>query len=212
VTFVAAIGLVLAMVALGLGLANALRDRGAPQGVTRWIASVVGGFAYLLSVFWLDAGAAIVLSAICAALIAAMRFRHAGLLRGLRTDAGEASRAELGYPAAATTALVVGWAMLGNPWLSFVAIAFMAWGDASAGLARMFMANSRYQTLAALATMLSVSVVCAWLFYPTTASLAAAVTASAAEAMWPLTGIKISDNWAVVGSATAVMMLLGGNL
>lgn len=188
-----------------LGAANVLRDHGAPPSLTRWVASVVGGLAYLVAVLWLDVWSAVALSGLSVLFIAMVRMRRASLLRGLRGSAGDEPRSELGYPAAATVALLVGWAALGNPRLAFVAIVFMAWGDASAGLVRGRMADSWWQAIAASLTMLGVSLGSAWLFYPSVAGLAAAVAATCVEALWPLTRSKLSDNWPVVASALGLM-------
>ena len=179
--------------------------------MTRWICSAAGGLAYLMAVLWLDVVTAIILSAACGLLIATARVKKARLMRGLRGLPGESSRAELGHPAAATIALAFGWGLGHDAWPSFVAIAFMAWGDASAGLVRWAMRTSGYQTIAAWLTMLSVCVAVAWLSYPHLAGLVAAVVASVAETLWPLTGYRISDNWPVVGSGLGLMIVLGGN-
>ena len=206
-----AIGLVLLIVGAGLGLANALRDRGAPDGVTRWVASVAGGLAYVVAIAWLDPITAIAVSALCALVLALLRAKGATFLRGLRASAAEQSRAELGYPAAATAALALGWATHHGPWLSFAAIAFMAWGDASAGLVRRLLPPGRSQSVAASAAMLCVCALTAALFYRSLAGFAAAVLASVAEAVWPFARSRISDNWAVVASGLGVMIFLGGN-
>jgi hypothetical protein len=203
-----AIGLVLVMAALSLVAASLLRDRGVPPPTTRWLASVIGGFAYVVAVNWLDAGIALALSAVCLAVVAALRARRPCLLRGLRLSPRRESRAELGYPAAATLALAVGCVARHDPRLALVAIACMAWGDASAGLVRDWRPGSLPHRVAASAAMLSVSLASAWLLYPSVAGVAAAFAATGAEALWPLTRSSLSDSWPVVGTALAVITLV----
>jgi dolichol kinase len=205
-----AIGLVLGLTAVSLGAAGALRERGATPSTTRWVAAVIAGFAYLVAVWWLDVWTAIALSTLSLLAIAVLRSRRSTLLKGLRWSAREESRAELGFPAAATVALAVGWAVHDDPWLAFLAIAFMAWGDASAGLVRGLKEGWLPGTVGASATMLIVSLVSVWLVYPSVAAVAAAVVATSAEAFWPLTSGRLSDSWPVVGSALGVIIFLGG--
>src|SRR5919202_4816809 len=131
-----AIVLVLGMTTLSLVVASVLRDRGVPPPATRWVASTLGGLAYLVAVLWLDRSTALALSAVALLTVAPLRARRASLLRGLRWSPRERSRAELGYCAAATLALAVGWAARQDPRVALLAILFMAWGDASAGLVR----------------------------------------------------------------------------
>jgi dolichol kinase len=205
-----AIVLVLLLTGASLTAAGALRDRGVAPHVTRWVAAVVGGLAYLIAVLWLDAWSAVALSVLSVLAIALLRMRRSSLLKGLRWSARETSRAELGYPAAASLALAVGWAALNDPWLAFLAIAFMAWGDASAGLVRGFKEDSLGHTVAASAAMAAVSLCSAWLIYPSVAGAAAALGATGAEALWPLTRSKLSDSWPVVGSALGLVIVIGG--
>ncbi|MBM2827243.1 MAG: hypothetical protein HW403_1307 [Dehalococcoidia bacterium] len=162
----------------------------------------------LAIVLWLDVWVAIALSALSLLLIWALRSWRACLLRGVRGGPeGEDPRSEMEFPAAATVALAVGWGALHDPWMAFLAIAFMAWGDASAGLVRAWMNGSRYQAITASAAMLSVSLGSVWIFHPSVAGAAAAVTATFAEAFWPLTRSRLNDSWPVVGSAIGLMAL-----
>jgi dolichol kinase len=209
-TQMVAIGLVLAIIGVSLGGANTLRDRGVPQPVTRWVASALGSLGYLIAVVWLDAWVAVGLSAFGIVLIAALRARRASLLRGLRGPGRTASRAELGYPAAATVALAIGWGLLDDRWLACLAIAFMAWGDASAGLVRGWIGYAGLRSATASAAMLSVCLGAVWLLYPSPAGVAGALAATCAESFWPLTRNKLSDNWSVVASALGTTSTLGG--
>jgi dolichol kinase len=207
-----AVGLVVGLTGLSLFGASALRACGLPPPLTRWVAAVVGGLAYLVAIRWLDVWSAVALSALALGLIALLRARRATLLSGLRWSSQQQSRAELGYPAAATIALVVGWAVRGDPWLAALAIAFMAWGDASAGLVRGLNERSRPHAVAASAAMAAVSLGAAWLLYPSVAGAAAAVVATAAEAFWPLTRSRLSDSWPVVAAALAVTAFIEGGI
>jgi hypothetical protein len=177
--------------------------------VTRWTAAVLGGCAYLVAVAWLNVWTSVALSAGAVAIVAVLRLSRANVLRGLwASPSGD--RAELGFPAVATIALAVGWGMLGQPRLAFVAIAFMTWGDATAGLVRGLLDRGPLQQAGPPVAMLAACIGSAWLFYPLPSALPAAVIATAAEALWPLTRSRLSDSWPVVGSALGLMSMCGG--
>jgi hypothetical protein len=204
-----AAGLALLSCGVSLTAANLLSDRGAPAPVSRWVAGSIGGFGYLAAITWLDVWMALSLSAAALLAISALRMYGASHLRGLRGSAPSGSRAELGYPAAATLAIAIGWGALGQPRLALLPIAFMAWGDASAGLAR-WLAGARLQAAAASTAMLAVSLACVAALHAGLAGVIAALGATAAEGLWPLTRSRISDNWPVAGSALGLLILIGG--
>src|SRR5207237_1109776 len=143
---------------------------------------VIGGIGYLGAISWLDRWTAIVLSASALVLIAGLQRRGTSQLRGLRGTRSAESRAELGYPGAATAAMAIGWGALEQPLLALLPIVFMAWGDASAGLARGLVGDARLQAAAASAAMLAVSLGCVAGFHAGIAGGIAALGATAAEA------------------------------
>ena len=115
----------------GLVVSNSLYDRGVPNTISRCAAPVLGGTAYLFAVLWLDAWTATVLSGAMAMLILALRLGFRRGLRGVRGSLPTQAWSEVTYALAGTGALAVGWGLLGDRWLAFLPIAFMAWGTAS---------------------------------------------------------------------------------
>ena len=120
----------------GLVASNLLYDLGAPNSVSRRAAHILGGAAFLFAVLWLDAWTAITLSDVLALLILALRLGFRRGLRGVSRSVSTRDWAEIAYPIAGTASLAVGWGLLGDRWLAFLPIAFMAWGDSMAGLVR----------------------------------------------------------------------------
>ena len=127
---------VLALALSGLLVSNVLYDRGMPNSVSRCIASALGGAAFLVAVLWLDTYTAITLSGAMTLFILAVRLGFRRGLRGSRGNLPSQAWAEISYALAGTASLAVGWGLLGDRWLAFLPIAFMAWGDSIAGLAR----------------------------------------------------------------------------
>ena len=90
----------------------------------------------LIAILWLEAGTAVALSSMLALLVIGLRLGFPDSLRGLRRSVSTGDWAEIAYPLAATASLSIGWGLLGDRWLAFLPIAFMAWGDSVAGLVR----------------------------------------------------------------------------
>ena len=120
----------------GLAASNFAYDRGVPGNVSRFVAPALGGFAFLVAVLWLDAWTAITVSGVLALSVLALRLGFRRGLRGVKGSLSTQDWAEITYPMAGTLSLAVGWGLLGDKWLAFLPIAFMAWGDSAAGLAR----------------------------------------------------------------------------
>ena len=53
-------------------------------------------------------------------------------------------------PWVGTAALAIGWGLLGDRWLGFLLIPFVAWGDSAAGLARVTLVRSTVTRLVAV--------------------------------------------------------------
>ena len=69
-------------------------------------------------------------------MIAFLRLGLGHQLDGVTSEGRSQVWAEITFPAAGALSLVVGWALLGDKWLAFTPIAFMAWGDGAGGLLR----------------------------------------------------------------------------
>ena len=110
---------------------------------------------------------------------------------------------------AGTISLAVGWGLLGDRWLAFVPIAFMAWGDSVAGLTRDFSHRrgtdvKTVPSTAMLASCLAIGV----LFQPYWIGALGAIFAAAAERFTPTVLSVRDDNWTVVAASLAVMGIL----
>ena len=195
----------------GLAVSNLAYDRGVPGNVSRFVAPALGGVAFLVAVLWLDAWTAITVSGILALSVLALRLGFRRGLRGVKGSLPTQDWAEITYPMAGTLSLAVGWGLLGDKWLAFLPIAFMAWGDSSAGLAR---ATAWRDNVASLWPSFVMLVVCfvsaALLFQPYWIGAIGAVAATVAERRRPMILTIWDDNLHVVGVSLVVMGLLTG--
>ena len=85
---------------------------------------------------WLDAWTATALSGTIALFILVLRLCYRKGLRGVRGDRPTQAWAEVTYSVAGSVSLAIRWGLLGDEWLAFLPIAFMAWGDSIAGFLR----------------------------------------------------------------------------
>lgn len=194
----------------GLVASNVLYDRGVPNSVSRCVASALGGAAFLVAVLWLAAWTAIALSGVLTLCILILRL---GFRRGLRGTSGNfpsQAWAEVTYAIGGTASLAVGWGLLGDKWLGFVPIAFMAWGDNAAGLARATAWRRNVASLWPSFAMLAVCLAAAALFQPYWVGAVGAVVATAAERRRPRIVSVWDDNLHVVAVSLAVMGVLAG--
>ena len=199
---------VLALALAGLAASNILYDRGMPCAVSRCMASALGGAAFLVAVLWLDAWTAIALSSILTLFILVLRLGFRRGLRGARGRLPSQAWAEVTYAMAGTFSLAVGWGLLDNKWLAFVPIAFMAWGDNAAGLARATLWRHRVASLWPSLAMLGVCLATAVLIQPYWIGALGAVVATAAERFGPRPHGLWDDNCGVVAVSFAVMAVL----
>src|SRR4051812_15911166 len=121
-----AVGGLVALVVCGLVGANTLRDRGVDPSTCRRVAGALGGGAYLITVLSFDPFWAIAASAVATLLVLALRLGFRRHLRGIVQSDG-LRWGELAYLIAGMISLLIGWGLLGDRWLAFVPIAFMAW-------------------------------------------------------------------------------------
>jgi hypothetical protein len=118
---------------------------------------VIGGLAYLVAVLWLEPWMALVLSVSGLVFSALLRLRGTSALAGCAPPVAPTARSSA-IPPPPPLRWPIGWFGLHDQWLAFTTIAFTAWGDASAGLLRGWLANSRLDAVGAAAAMLTVSV------------------------------------------------------
>ena len=193
----------------GLAASNMLFDRGLDASLSRRVPGALGGVAFLIAVLWLDPWTAVTLAGTLTLAILVLRLGFGGGLRGVRGGFPSQVWAEITYPAAGTISLAVGWALLGDRWLAFVPIAFMAWGYSFAGLAReLAMMLGRRVGIWPSATMLACCLASGLLFQPYWIAALGAISATAAERFSPRILSVRDDNWTVVAASLGVMAIL----
>ena len=200
------IGIVTLLGVVALLGANWLSDRRVSPGVSRRVAGALGGFAFLAAILTLEAAAAIILTFSIAAAIALLRWVARSQLRGLRTGESGNKWGEVAYPLAGAASLAFGWGLLGDRWLAFVPIGFMAWGDNAAGITRSCLSPGRRTGAWPSVAMLAVCLGIAFLYQPYWIAAAGAGAAVIAERIRPTTHPVWDDNWAIVAAALTVMI------
>lgn len=108
---------------------------------------------------------------------------------------------------AGAASIAVGWGLLGDRWLAFVPIAFMAWGDNAAGIVRAGFLTGRERDPWPSTAMLAVCLGAAALYQPYWIGALGAVAATAAERFRPIAHPLWDDNWAIVAASLSVMAL-----
>jgi hypothetical protein len=209
---ITAVAIVAAIACAGLGLSmlgHRLENR-IERSPLRCLAGMVGGLAFLAQVEWLDAWTAVSVSGVLTLLVSAVR-----IARGSPAAAPgrpEQSWAEVTFALSGTASLAVGWGMLGNEWLAFVPIAFMAWGDNAAGLARSTVWKDDPASLLPSFWMLAVCLASSLLFHPWFIGAGAGLLATLAE-RYRLRLIRwCDDNPVIVASSLGTVALLAGLL
>lgn len=206
---------ILLLVIAGMGASNFLHDRGVPRHLPRRAAHVLGGVALLNAVLWLDPWTAVALSGVLTLFILSLRLGFRRGLRGISRTESDSDWAEIAYPIAATISLAVGWGLLGDRWLGFLPIAFMAWGDSVAGLTRATIWRDSSDTIWPSIAMLGVCLAAATLFHPYWIGAIGALVAAPAERFRLLAHTTWEDNWIpddpiiVAASLTVMTVLIG---
>ncbi len=116
--------------------------------------------------------------------------------------------AEVTYPMAGTVSLAVGWGLLGDRWLAFLPIAFLALGDSTAGLLRATIWDKKRASLWPSVAMFGVSLVAAAFYDSYWIGIAGALAATVAERRRPMVLTFWDDNLHLVAVALLVMVLL----
>jgi len=192
----------------GLAGSNFLYDRGMPSALSRRFAPVVGGLAYLVAVLWLEVWTAIAVVSVLTAFILLLRLGLRRGLRGVRGNRPTQDWAEVTYPVAGTISLLVGWGILGDKWLAFLPLAFMAWGDSAAGLARDNLWRKNIASICPSIAMLGTCLTIAIIFQPYWIGAAGAVAATAAERYRPGVLRFWDDNLNIVIASMIAMISL----
>ena len=195
---------------VGLVASNLLYDRGVANSLSRYVAPIFSGVAFLVAVLWLDVWTATVLAGAMALFILAVRLGFRRGLRGVRGNLPTQAWSEVTYALGGTAALAIGWGLLGDRWLAFAPIAFMAWGDSIAGLARATIWHRRVASPWPSIAMLAVCLAVAALFEPYWIGAIGAIVAVAAERRRPIVAPVWDDNVNVVVASLGVMALLSG--
>jgi len=202
-----ATGVVVMLAFIGIAGSNYLDDHKVPHWLSRRFAPVAGGLAYLVAVLWLKAYIAISVTGILTILIAVLRLGFRRGLRGVRGNHRNQDWAEITYPVAGTLSLVVGWGIFGDRWLAFLPVAFMAWGDSIAGLARDTIWHNHPVSIWPLVAMLVVCLGAAALYHPYWVGAAGAVIGTVAERYRP-GGFRFwDDNLNIVAASLITMKI-----
>ena len=188
--------------------ANWLNGCGVSPGLSRRVAGALGGLVFLVAILALEAAAAIILTFSIAVVIALLRWVAGSQLRGLRRNESGNKWGEVAYPLAGAASLALGWGLLGDRWLAFVPIGFMAWGDNAAGITRSCLSTGRRTSLLPSVVMLTVCLGVAFLYQPYWIAAAGALAAVIAERFRPTTHPIWDDNWTIVAAALTVMIAL----
>ncbi len=204
-----AVGGIVLLAFLGLAAANFLHDRGVDESLARFVPAVLGGAAFLVAAVWLDVWTAVGVSAALSVSLLALRLGWPRLLRGVRGETRR-GRAAIAYGLAGTLGFVVGWGLLGDRWLALVPIAFMAWGDGTAGLVRGLLGAGGERRIWPSVAMLAVCLAVAALFQPYWVGALGGVVATAVERFRPMAAGVWDDNWAIVPASLAVMYSAAG--
>lgn len=192
----------------GLVASNVMFDRGVDPSLSRRVPGAVGGVAFLVAVLWLDPWAAAAVSGVLTLFVLVLRLGFRRGLRGVRGSFSTQAYAEVTFPLAGTVSLAVGWGLLGDRWLAFVPIAFMAFGDNVAGLARATIWQGARGRIWPSMAMLGVCLATAVLFEPFWVGAVGALVATAAERLRPTSPRAWDDNLIVVALSLAVMGVL----
>ena len=196
------------MVGAGLVLSNLLRDLGAPRAFARYVAPWFAGAAFLIAAFFLEPGVAIPLAIALTIVMVALKLFRSSALRGVEGRFTSQTWAEITFSVAGVTSLAIGWGLLGNPWLGFLPLAFMAWGDTASGLTRSMLPRSKAGSVWPSLAMVTACLAVALLYQPYWIGAVGAVAATLAERKQPTVGPWWDDNTQEVAVSLTLMSIL----
>ena len=204
-----ALGSVLVALA-GLTISNVLYDTGMSNYLSRKVGHIFGGVAYLVGVLWLDFAVAFSLAAAFFLLFLGLRLFNDQMLRGVGGSARRHAYAEVTYAFAGAVSLGIGWGILGDRWLAFLPIGFMAFGDSITGAVRSLVYKREVKGAWGSLAMLAVCLGLAGLYEPYWIGAAGAVVATLAERFSPIAHSIWDDNWILSLSSLGTMAALRG--
>ena len=194
----------------GLVVSNRLYDHGVDAALSRSLAAVLGGLAFLVTVLWMSAWPAVALASSMTVLMLVLRLKHQDKLRGSTGQLSGQVWAQVTFAGTGAASLAIGWGILGNQWLAFLPIAFVAWGDGAAGLARGTIWSEHFRSFWPSAIMLGVCLGVASLFSPFWIGAVGALVSTAAERYRPNVAAMWDDNVNVVVASLGSLALLVG--
>jgi dolichol kinase len=143
------------------------------------------------------------------AFIVILQWKFRQGLRGTRGERVDQRSAEVMYALGGTISLAIGWGLIGDRWLAFLPITFMAWGDNAAGLTRATIwRDKKASGIWPSIIMLSVCLAIATLTHPFWIGAVGAITATAVERYRPRFIRFIDDNLIIILSSLMVMTIL----
>lgn len=148
------------------------------------------------------------MSRLSISFILAVRLGFRRGLRGVSGNLPSQAWSEVTYALGGTAALAIGWGVLGDRWLAFLPIAFMAWGDSVAGLLRALRWPGNVASLWPSVAMIGVCLAAAAFYQPYWIGALGALVATAAERRRPMVLRVWDDNLNVVAASLAVMGVL----
>ena len=196
------------LVGAGLGLSNLLHDGSVPRSLARYVAPWCAGAAFLIAALSLEPVVAVPLAVVLTAMVVVLKAFRRTALRGVEGELASQARSEITFGLAGIVSLAIGWGWLGDPWLGFLPIAFMAWGDSTAGLARAMFRRSNVAGLWPSLGMAAVCLAAAFLYQPYWIGAVGAVAATIAERKRPRLGVWWDDNAQVVAVSLTTMVTL----
>jgi dolichol kinase len=200
---------VIVLALCALAGSNLLFDHGVSSSLSRRFAPIVGGFSYLTAIIWLEKWTAILICSILTLFILLLRLKFKRSLRGLKGNHPTQTWAEITFVVAGTLTLLIGWGVLGDKWLAFLPIAFLAWGDTAAGIARELIGLDVNKSSWHMVAMLAVCLVAAAIWYhPFWIGAVGAVVATLAERYRPGILRYWDDNFNLTAASLAVIVLL----
>ncbi len=194
------------LVGAGLGLSNLLYDRGVPRSLARNAAPWCAGAAFLIAALSLEPGVAITLAAVLTTVLIALKIFRRSALRGVEGERASQAWSEITFGLAGVASLAVGWGWLGDPWLGFLPIAFVAWGDSTAGFMRATYWRSNVTSVWPSLGMAAICLGAAFLYQPYWIGATGAVAATIAERKRPRLGVWWDDNAQIVAVSLTTMV------
>ncbi len=167
-----------------------------------------GGAAFLIATIWLEPAVAIPLAAALTVVMVVLKLFRSSALRGVEGRFTSQAWAKISFSVPGVTSLAIGWVLLGDPWLGFLPIAFMAWGDTASGLTRSMLPRSKAGSVWPSLAMITACLAAALLYQLYWIGAAGAVAATLAERKQPTVGPWWDDNTQEVAVSLTVMIIL----